>query len=68
MITYDLENRNVPMLFQSIIKNLDFISKDEVIEYCWGILVKSDTDTLYLKLLKKFLIDMAKKITRIVKN
>ena len=61
MITYDLENRNVPMLFQSIIKNLDFISKDEVIEYCWEILVKSDTDTLYFKSLKKFLIDMAKK-------
>jgi hypothetical protein len=56
------------MLFQSIIKNLDFISKDEVIEYCWEILVKSDTDTLYFKSLKKFLIDMAKKITRIVKN
>jgi predicted ATPase len=60
-IEYYLENENPHYLFQSIIENSDLNDKDEVFNYCWKILVKSDKGKIYFKSLKKFLVEMAKK-------
>lgn len=60
-IEYYLENENPHYLFQAIIDNSELNDKNEVFEYCWDIVVKTDKGKIYFTSLQTFLIEMAKK-------
>jgi hypothetical protein len=60
-IEYYLENENPHYLFQAIIDNSELNDKNEVFEYCWEIVVKTDKGKIYYNSLQTFLIEMAKK-------
>jgi ABC-type lipoprotein export system ATPase subunit len=60
-IEYYLENENPHYLFQAIIENSELNDKNEVFEYCWEIVVKTDKGQLYFQSLQKYLVYMAQK-------
>lgn len=60
-IEYYLENENSHYLLKAIVDNSDFNDTNEVFDYCWSLLIKTEKGKLYFDSLTKFLIDIAKK-------
>lgn len=60
-IEYYLENENPHYLFSAIIENSSFINSDQVFDYCWNLVLKSEKGRLYFESLQQFLLKMVKK-------
>jgi len=60
-IKYHLGSSNPHCLFDKIIENSHFISKEEVFEKCWDCFLKMKKGVKYFDELKNFVFEMAKK-------
>lgn len=60
-IQYYFDNENPHFLFQAIIDNSEFSTKQEIFEVCWKYFVESENGKIYLEELTEFLLNLALK-------
>lgn len=60
-IQYYFDNENPHYLFQAIIENSEFSTKEEIFELCWKYFTESDSGKMYLEELTEFLLKLALK-------